>query len=123
VRLQLTHAHMALIMGARPEIDGIGTVRTVPAVAAGEGNGAGDQPAIVVPVEAKPRTTLAELILPMGGLAELLVVIDAKYTAGGDVAPAQQPICGRKKRDATPQKTTRAENRERSEVDPRMLGS
>src|SRR6516225_1285402 len=68
-----------LICGELAEIDlktWIGGIRR-----GRERNGRGDLPTVIPPVESKPWTALPGLILQVGGLAELLVVIDAEHAA------------------------------------------
>src|SRR5208282_6166488 len=47
------------------------------------GRVAGDQTAVIPPVETSPRATLPGLILQVGCLVELFVVIDAEGEVGG----------------------------------------
>ena len=73
------------------------------------GHGAGDQSAVVAPVEAKPRPTLPGcLVLHVRGHVKGFVVVDTENPRGAEgVAPAPE-ICGVKKRAATLDMTTSA---------------
>ena len=89
---------------------GVAARRAVGAVAAGAGHRARHQAAVIAPVEAHPRAALPGLVLDVGGLVELLVVVDAEDPRRRrGVAPAP-PTCGVKKRAATLENTTSAEN-------------
>src|SRR6202050_4585552 len=63
--------------------DTVGTVGPVDAIASRAGRFSGHLPAIVAPVETEPGSKFPGLVLKMGGLVELLIVIDAKDLATG----------------------------------------
>jgi len=70
--------------------DRVGPVRPVEAISARARRWAGDQAAVVAPIESDPWPPLSDLILKMGGRIEKLVVVDAEYAtraeAGGRCA-------------------------------------
>ena len=82
----------------------------------GERDRACHQAAVIPPIEARPRTALAYLILKMGSRVEHFVMVDAERAQSTSGAAPAPPICGVKKRDATLEKTN-------SPVKPWKLGT
>src|SRR5215813_2344895 len=86
---------LELLVGSEP-----GNVHGIYAVA--ERYGAGNEPAVISPIEADPRAALPRLILQVGGLVELFVVVDAEdtvatlaYWRGADTAQLRLEEPGR----------------------------